>query len=180
MQPVPFSHYLPHAGQLGLDCRYCHSNVEQSGHANIPTAQTCMNCHSQLKTTSPLLAVVRRSYETGDALVPWVWIPTRLPDYVYFNHAIHVNRGVSCALERHGRVDQMDTVNEVKSLAMGFCPFDRHRGPADHLRPTSEVTNSRLAGRQPGGPGGASARSSSTTWKVNPSSVPATCSGCHR
>ncbi|MEO6875595.1 MAG: cytochrome c3 family protein, partial [Opitutaceae bacterium] len=91
VQPVPYSHAL-HAGQLGIDCRYCHSNIEQSGVANLPTAQTCMNCHNQVKKDSPLLAVVRHSFETGES-VPWVKIH-QTPDYVYFNHAIHVNRGV--------------------------------------------------------------------------------------
>ena len=149
VQPVPFSHAL-HAGQLGIDCRYCHSNVESSGHANIPTAQTCMNCHSQVKANSPLLAVVRQSYLTGDP-VPWVWIH-QTPDYVYFNHAIHVNRGVSC-VECHGRVDQMDVVTHAKPLSMGFC-LDCHRAPQDHLRPNSEVTNLAWTAPERGGPDG--------------------------
>jgi hypothetical protein len=171
VQPVPFSHAL-HAGQLGIDCRYCHSNVERSGHANIPTAQTCMNCHSQVKANSPLLAVVRQSYLTGDA-VPWVWIH-QTPDYVYFNHAIHVNRGVSC-VECHGRVDQMDVVTHAKPLSMGFC-LDCHRAPQDHLRPNSEVTN--LAWTAPS----AAAQTTMGTqfvhdWNVRP---PQSCSGCHR
>src|SRR5580692_7249748 len=117
VQPVPFSHAL-HAGQLGIDCRYCHSNVERSPHSNVPTAQTCMNCHDQIKTTSPLLAVVRHSYETGEP-VRWVQLH-HTPDYVFFNHAIHINRGISC-VECHGRVDQMDIVTHVKPLSMGFC-----------------------------------------------------------
>jgi len=103
VQPVPYDHSL-HAGQLGLDCRYCHSNVDQSGFANLPTSQTCMNCHKLVKPQSPLLAVVRASFESG-APVPWVQVH-KAPDYVYFNHAIHVNRGVSC-VECHGRIDQM-------------------------------------------------------------------------
>jgi hypothetical protein len=171
VQPVPFSHAL-HAGQLGIDCRYCHSNVERSGHANIPTAQTCMNCHLVIKATSPLLAVVRHSYETGEP-VPWVWIH-QTPDYVYFNHAIHVNRGVSC-VECHGRVDQMDVVTHAKPLSMGFC-LDCHRDPQDHLRPNSEVTN--LAWQAPS----AEAQTKMGTrfvhdWNVRP---PQSCSGCHR
>src|ERR1700722_7861857 len=103
VQPVPFSHAL-HAGQLGIDCRYCHSNVEKSGFANLPTSQTCMNCHNQVKTTSPLLEVVRQSYATGQA-VPWVQIH-EVPDFVYFNHSIHIARGVSC-LEGHGQINHM-------------------------------------------------------------------------
>jgi hypothetical protein len=171
IQPVPFSHAL-HAGQLGLDCRYCHSNVETSGHANIPTAQTCMNCHSQIKTTSPLLAAVRQSYATGQP-IPWVWIH-QTPDYVYFNHAIHVNRGISC-VECHGRVDEMDTVREAKSLAMGFC-LDCHRDPAAHIRPRDEVTN---LGWTAGSPEAQLALGQKLVhdWNIRP---PQSCSGCHR
>jgi len=171
VQPVPFSHAL-HAGQLGIDCRYCHSDVERSGHSNVPTAQTCMNCHSQVKANSPLLAVVRRSYETGEP-VPWVWIHLT-PDYVYFNHAIHVNRGVSC-VECHGRVDQMDVVTHAKPLSMGFC-LDCHRDPQDHLRPNAEVTN--LAWTAPSAQAQtAMGRQFVHDWNVRP---PQSCSGCHR
>jgi hypothetical protein len=171
VQPVPFSHAL-HAGQLGIDCRYCHSNVERSGHSNVPTAQTCMNCHDQIKANSPLLAVVRKSYETNQP-VPWVWIH-QTPDYVYFNHAIHINRGVSC-VECHGRIDQMDVVHEEKSLAMGFC-LDCHRDPAGHLRPRDQVTN--LAWQAPS-PAAQRALGEKFVhdWKVNP---PQSCTGCHR
>src|SRR5690606_1897068 len=93
VQPVPYSHAL-HVDQLGLDCRYCHSTVDESEHAAIPTAQTCMNCHSQVKKDSPLLAPVRASYETG---MPVEWVRVHeMPDYVFFNHSVHVNRGISC------------------------------------------------------------------------------------
>lgn len=171
VQPVPFSHAL-HAGQLGIDCRYCHSDVEKSPHANIPTAQTCMNCHDQIKAQSPLLEVVRRSYQTGQP-VPWVWIH-KTPDYVYFNHAIHIARGVSC-VECHGRIDQMDTVHEEKSLAMKFC-LDCHRNPAPHLRPRDEVTN--LAWQAPS-PQAQLAMGEKFVhdWNVHP---PVSCTGCHR
>jgi hypothetical protein len=111
--------------------------VEKSGFANLPTAQTCMNCHSLIKTTSPLLAVVRKSYETNQP-VPWIQIH-QVPDFVYFNHSIHINRGVSC-VECHGRVDQMDVVTHAKPLSMGFC-LDCHRDPAAHIRPTDKVTD---------------------------------------
>ena len=127
VQPVPYSHAL-HAGQLGLDCRYCHSNVEKSGVANLPTAQTCMNCHNQVKKDSPLLAVVRHSFETGES-VPWVKIH-QTPDYVYFNHAVHVNRGVSC-WECHGQINEMEVVVHDKPLSMGFC-LDCHRDPENY------------------------------------------------
>ncbi len=171
IQPVPFSHAL-HAGQLGIDCRYCHNDVERSWFANLPTAQTCMNCHDQIKATSPLLAVVRRSYKTG-APVPWVQIH-RTPDYVYFNHAIHVSRGISC-VECHGRVDQMDRVREVKSLAMAFC-LKCHRNPAPHVRPLDEVTH--LGWHAPSPEAQlAMGRQFVHDWKIRP---PENCSGCHR
>jgi Cytochrome c7 and related cytochrome c len=171
VQPVPFSHAL-HAGQLGIDCRYCHSGVETSAHSNIPTAQTCMNCHDQIKTTSPLLAVVKHSYETGEP-VPWVWIH-QTPDYVYFNHAIHVNRGISC-VECHGRVDQMDVVTHVKPLSMGFC-LNCHRAPEEHIRPLGEVTN--LAWQAPSAQAQLEmGRRFVHDWNVKP---PQSCSGCHR
>src|SRR5271170_7863388 len=136
VQPVPFSPAL-HNGQLGIDCRYCHSNVEKSGWANLPTAQTCMNCHDQVKTNSPLLAVVRQSYATGRP-VPWVQIH-QVPDFVFFNHSIHIARGVSC-VECHGQINHMDTVEHAKPLSMGFC-LDCHRDPARHLRPRDKVTD---------------------------------------
>jgi len=171
VQPVPFSHAL-HAGQLGIDCRYCHSYVEKSGFANLPTAQTCMNCHNQVKTTSPLLAVVRQSYATGQP-VPWVEIH-RVPDFVYFNHAVHIARGVSC-VECHGRIDRMDVVEHAKPLSMSFC-LECHRDPAQHLRPRSEVTN--LAWQAPS-PAAQLEMGQKFVhdWNVNP---PQTCSGCHR
>jgi hypothetical protein len=171
VQPVPFSH-AKHVGELGLDCRYCHSYVEKSGFANLPTAQTCMNCHNQIKTSSPMLAIVRQSYQTG-APVPWVQVH-QVPDYVYFNHAIHINRGVSC-VECHGRVDQMDVVTHVKPLSMGFC-LDCHRAPEMHLRPLDQVTN--LAWKAPSPEAQLEmGRKFKHDWKVAP---PQACSGCHR
>ena len=171
VQPVPYSHAL-HAGQLGIDCRYCHSNVEKSGFANLPTAQTCMNCHGQIKTTSPLLAVVRRSYATGQP-VPWVQIH-QVPDFVYFNHSIHIARGVSC-IECHGPINTMDTVRHDKPLSMGFC-LDCHRDPAPHLRPPGQVTN--LDWKAPSAADQlAMGNKFVHDWKVNP---PQSCSGCHR
>ena len=136
VQPVPFSHKI-HAGQLGLDCRYCHSNVDKSWVANIPSASTCMNCHNQVLADDPRLAVVRDSY-TNNTPIPWVQIHIT-PDYVYFNHSVHVTRGISC-VECHGRVDQMDEVREVKSFSMSFC-LDCHRNPAANIRPVDKITN---------------------------------------
>ena len=172
VQPVPFSHRI-HAGELGLDCRYCHNFVERSGFANIPTAQTCMNCHNQIKTQSPLLAVVRESAKTGQP-IPWVRIH-QVPDFVYFNHAAHINRGVSC-VECHGRIDQMDVVQHVKPLSMGFC-LNCHRNPAPVIRPLNEVTN--LGWTNPGGPAAQLRQGEKFVhdWKIKP---PLSCSGCHR
>jgi hypothetical protein len=124
VQPVPFSHAL-HSGQLGIDCRYCHVGVDKSAVSSVPAAQTCMNCHNQVKTDSPLLQVVRDSYASGDP-VPWVKIH-QAPDYVYFNHSVHIARGVSC-VECHGKINEMEVVGQAKSLSMGFC-LDCHREP---------------------------------------------------
>lgn len=135
-QPVPFSHKI-HAGQLGLDCRYCHSFVETAAHSNIPTAQVCMNCHSQVQKDNPKLAPLREAWATGKP-VEWVQIH-KTPDHVYFNHAVHVNRGVSC-VSCHGRVDEMDVVAQDKSLSMGFC-LECHRAPEIGLRPLDKVTD---------------------------------------
>jgi hypothetical protein len=136
VQPVPFSHAV-HAGQLGLDCRYCHDGVEKSWFSNLPGASTCMNCHSQILKDDPRLAIVRESAK-NNTLVPWVQIH-KTPDYVYFNHAVHVTRGFSC-VECHGRVDQMDEVRHAKSLSMSFC-LDCHRNPAAFVRPVDKVTD---------------------------------------
>ncbi len=171
VQPVPYSHAL-HAGQLGIDCRYCHSNIEKSGVANLPTAQTCMNCHNQVKKDSPLLAVVRHSFETGEA-VPWVKIH-QTPDYVYFNHAAHVNRGVSC-VECHGKINEMDVVAHAKPLSMGFC-LDCHRDPASHVREQGDIFN--LDSKTIADKAGIDAAHKFLTDRnIKP---PQSCSGCHR
>lgn len=171
VQPVPYDHSL-HAGQLGIDCRYCHSNVDQSSFANIPTAQTCMNCHSLVKPQSPLLAVVRASYQSGEP-VPWVQIH-KTPDYVYFNHAIHVNRGISC-VECHGKINEMPVVYHAEPLSMKFC-LNCHREPLEHLRAPRDVYNLEsptlvAQGRT------AEAAKYIHDWKIMP---PQSCSGCHR
>jgi hypothetical protein len=136
VQPVPFSHKI-HAGQLGLDCRYCHSMVEKTWVANIPAASTCMNCHSTVLKDDPRLAIVRES-ATNNTPIPWVQVHIT-PDYVYFNHSVHVTRGISC-VECHGRVDEMDEVRHAKPFSMSFC-LDCHRDPAAHIRPTDKVTD---------------------------------------
>jgi hypothetical protein len=135
VQPVPFSHQI-HAGQMGLDCRYCHNGVEKSWFANLPGASTCMNCHNQVLKDDPRLQIVRDSAETGKP-IPWVQIH-KVPDYVYFSHQVHVRRGLSC-VECHGRVDQMDEVKHAKSFSMSFC-LNCHRNPAAAIRPVDKVT----------------------------------------
>ena len=136
VQPVPFSHKV-HAGELGIDCRYCHNGVEKSWFSNLPGASTCMNCHSTVLKDDPRLAIVRESASTGK---PITWIQIHhLPEYAYFNHSVHVARGISC-VECHGRVDQMDEVRQDKPLSMSFC-LDCHRNPAAQIRPPSKVTD---------------------------------------
>jgi hypothetical protein len=134
-QPVPYSHAV-HVGQLGMDCRYCHTNVEAAAHAAVPPTQTCMNCHSMVRANSEKLIPVRESYATGMP-VPWIKVHD-LPDYVYFNHSAHVRRGVGC-VSCHGRVDTMEVVYQAEPLSMGWC-LDCHRNPEKYLRPVEFVT----------------------------------------
>lgn len=134
-QPVPYSHRL-HVGELGMDCRYCHTTVDVSAEANVPATETCMNCHNQIQTESLDLLPVRESWATGKA-VEWVKIH-QFPDYARFSHAIHVNNGVGCET-CHGRVDKMEVVELVEPLSMGWC-LECHREPELYLRPDEEVT----------------------------------------
>jgi hypothetical protein len=135
-QPVSFSHTI-HVEQLGMDCRYCHDDVEKSWYSNIPGAGTCMNCHNQVLKEDARLQLVRESAASGKS-IPWVQVH-KLPDYVYFNHAVHVNRGVSC-VECHGQINQMDEVYHAQPLSMGFC-LECHRDPASRLRPPDKITD---------------------------------------
>lgn len=139
-QPVPFSHEI-HAGKLGMDCAYCHQSVFESPHATVPTSQTCMNCHNpkmaNVKGASPLLAPVRSSYDTGKP-VEWQRVH-KLPEYAYFNHAVHVNKGVSC-VSCHGQINEMPVVFHAKELSMGWC-LKCHSDPHANLRPVEQVTN---------------------------------------
>ncbi len=134
MQPVPFSHQH-HVAGLGIDCRYCHTSVETSGFAGIPPTKTCMNCHSQIWTNAPMLEPVRESYRTGKSLV-WTRV-NRLPDFVYFDHSIHVNKGVGCN-SCHGPVDKMPLMFNYASLQMEWC-LNCHRAPEKFLRPHKVV-----------------------------------------
>lgn len=133
-QPVPFRHDL-HTGSLGIDCRYCHANVERTADAGMPSAQTCMSCHSQVWAGASILEPVRSSLALGQ---PIAWTSVhRLPDFAYFNHAAHVTKGVACET-CHGRVDQMTRTVKTQTLSMGWC-LDCHRDPVPHLRPRDEV-----------------------------------------
>ncbi len=169
IQPVAYSHKL-HAGNLGIDCRYCHFTVERSAFAAIPPTETCMNCHSRVKPDSPLLSLVRESYATGRP-IPWVKVH-RLPDFVYFNHQAHVTAGVSC-VSCHGRVDQMIEVKQVQPLSMAWC-LDCHRNPAPSLRPVELVTN---LGWKPDRDPAALGAELMEAKRIAP---PVDCSGCHR
>jgi hypothetical protein len=135
-QPVPFSH-RHHAGELGIDCRYCHSSVAESPRAGLPPTHTCMTCHSQIWTSAPMLEPVRVSLARN---VPLDWNRVAvLPDYVFFRHDIHIAKGVGC-VECHGRVDKMALTARAVPLTMQFC-LDCHRDPAPRLRPHDQITN---------------------------------------
>jgi hypothetical protein len=135
-QPVAFSHEQ-HVGKLGMSCLYCHTNVERSPHASVPSTQTCMSCHTQIKADSPLLSPARESWASGDPL-EWKRIH-KVPDYAYFNHALHINRGVGC-VSCHGQVNEMKVVYHAKPLSMGWC-LECHRKPEAYLRPAAEAVN---------------------------------------
>src|SRR3982750_2595804 len=135
-QPVPFSH-KHHVGDDGIDCRYCHTSVETSAVAGVPPTETCMTCHSQIWTTAELLEPVRESYRTGKSL-EWTRVHD-LPDFVFFNHSIHVSKGIGCST-CHGRVDQMPLMYKVNTLYMQWC-LECHRNPAQFVRPRDEVFN---------------------------------------
>ena len=133
-QPIQFSH-AHHAGGMGIDCRYCHTSVEESAFANIPPTKTCMNCHSQLFSTEPILEPVRASFR-DDKPLHWVRVHD-LPDFVYFNHSIHIKKGMGCET-CHGRIDQMQGIRQVSSLQMEWC-LDCHRNPERYVRPRDKV-----------------------------------------
>lgn len=169
VQPVAYSHKL-HAGNLGIDCYYCHSTVEKSAYAAIPATEVCMNCHVRVKAQSPLLVRVRESHATGEP-IPWVKVH-RLPDFVYFNHQAHIASGVSC-LSCHGRVDQMIEVKQVEPLTMAWC-LECHRNPAPKVRPPELVT--RLDWKPERDPAEIG-RELIARHRISP---PLNCSGCHR
>ncbi|HXU67590.1 MAG TPA: cytochrome c3 family protein [Casimicrobiaceae bacterium] len=170
-QIVPFSH-KHHVGDIGLDCRYCHTAVEQSAFAGIPPTHTCMTCHSELFTQQPMLAPVVQSFASGDSL-QWNRIHD-LPDFVYFNHSIHVAKGVGCAT-CHGPVDRMPLTWRVAPLTMQWC-LDCHRAPEKYLRPVERVFD--MAWR-PSGDQLALGRRLVAAYHIHKSSL-TDCSTCHR
>ncbi len=136
IQPIPFSH-AQHAGELGIDCRYCHNTVERAAHAAIPPTATCVNCHAQIGADLDNLLPMRESLATGDS-IPWVRVHD-LPDYVYFDHSAHVTRGVGC-VSCHGRIDRMEEVYQGEKLSMGWC-LDCHRDPPPPPPPQEAITD---------------------------------------
>lgn len=163
-QPIPYSHKL-HADELGIDCRYCHSNVERSQEAQVPPTETCMGCHAVVKKESPKLAPLRDSWSTGNP-VPWIRVH-KLPDHVYFDHSAHLTAGVGCS-SCHGRIDKMEVVRLDKPIAMGWC-LECHRDPAPNLRPKDQLTNMSWQKGSDSEP--------LASADVHP---PQYCSGCHR
>lgn len=135
-QPIQFDH-RHHTRDEGIDCRYCHNTVDRSPSAGIPPTELCLNCHSQVWNKSPLLAPVRDSFFKNRPL-NWARV-YKVPEFVYFDHSIHVNRGIGC-VSCHGRVDEMPYIKQEKSLTMGFC-LECHRDPTPNLRPRSEITS---------------------------------------
>lgn len=178
-QPIPYSHKL-HAGSLGMDCRYCHRNVEDGAAASIPDTDTCYGCHGagkgQIRNASPKLQLLYTSYDQ-DKPLEWVKVHL-LPQYAYFNHAVHMRANVGCK-SCHGRVDQMETVMQVQPLSMGWC-LECHRDPTPHLRPLDvKVTDMEW---EPTADSIAAARqrlswSGDAAPELNP---PTHCSACHR
>jgi hypothetical protein len=134
-QPIPFSH-AHHVGSMGIDCRYCHTGVDNSQHAGVPPTKTCINCHSQIWINSSTLEPVRESYRTNES-IRWTKVHD-LPDYVYFNHSIHIKKGVGCET-CHGRVDRMPLMYMESNLEMRWC-LDCHRNPEQYLRPRQFIT----------------------------------------
>jgi hypothetical protein len=171
-QPIPYSHKL-HAGELGIDCRYCHVGVEKAASASIPPTSTCMNCHSHIKTTSDKLIPVRNSFATG---MPVEWKRVHdIPDFAYFNHSAHISKGVGCA-SCHGRIDKMEVVWKEAPMNMGWC-LECHRRPEQFLRPKDQITNMAYGTDLTKEEQWAKGVQLREEYKVNPRT---SCSTCHR
>jgi hypothetical protein len=171
-QPIQFSH-AHHVGGMGIDCRYCHTSVEESAFANIPPTKTCMNCHSQIWPTAPILEPVRASFQNN---TPLTWTRVNdLPDFVYFNHSIHVRQGVGCAT-CHGPVDRMPLMYQEAPLTMSWC-LNCHRNPANFVRPRDQVYN--MAWQRPADDPDLGARLV-REYKIGTVDQLTSCSTCHR
>lgn len=169
VQPVPYSHKL-HAGDLEMDCRYCHAQVEVAAVASVPPTKVCMNCHSLVKRDSPLLAAIRDSVTNGR---PMRWLRVhKLPEYAYFNHGVHVRAGIGCQ-SCHGDVRSMEVVTQRKPLSMSWC-LDCHRDPDAHLRPFDEITNTTWS------PPANQAELAERLIEERDIRPPEDCSACHR
>jgi Cytochrome c7 and related cytochrome c len=171
-QPIPFSH-AHHVGGEGFDCRYCHTSVENSSFAGLPATEICMNCHSQIWRTSPTLEPVRASYRTGES-ISWTRVHD-LPDFVYFNHSIHVAKGVGCE-SCHGRVDRMPLMMQENTLQMEWC-LNCHRHPEQYVRPKESITQ---MGYVPAGDQEEIGRRLVQEYHIQDARQLTSCSTCHR
>lgn len=171
-QPVQFSH-KHHVGDDGIDCRYCHTSVETSASAGIPPTQTCMNCHSQIWADSPYLEPVRESYRTNKP-IEWQRVHD-LPEFAYFNHSIHIAKGVGCST-CHGQIDNMPAVFQQNTLQMEWC-LACHREPEKFIRPKSEIYNMQWDGNDLS----AEERNQlKTDYRIRSKEMLTSCSTCHR
>jgi len=168
-QPVAYSHKL-HAGDLGIDCRYCHTSVEVSAKALVPPTETCMNCHTLIGTDKATLEPVRASWNENKSL-EWVRVHD-LPDYAYFNHSAHINVGIGCE-SCHGNVASMEKIEQMKPLSMGWC-LECHRAPEKYIRPLDQVTKMNWI------PSEDHAEFAKKVIKEKNITPPTDCSGCHR
>lgn len=169
-QPIEYSHKL-HAGDVGMDCRYCHTTVERAAFAALPSNQICMNCHTKIRPDSVKLPPLREAWASNQPL-PWVQVHN-LPDYVYFDHSAHLAAGVGCST-CHGRIDQMVRVGQEQPLTMGWC-LECHRNPGPTIRPLNEVTNMAWTPKPDAATEGLVKNEAGRA--LNP---PTHCSGCHR
>jgi hypothetical protein len=174
-QPVQFSH-KHHVGDDGIDCRYCHTTVEKAANAGIPPTSTCMNCHTQIWADSPYLEPVRESYRTGKP-IEWTRVHD-LPDFAYFNHSIHVNKGVGCST-CHGAVDQMALTYQASSLQMEWC-ISCHRNPERFIRPQDKVFDMSWPAENTTGAALAQGMELKKKYNIQPPSILTSCSTCHR
>ena len=173
VQPIEYSHAL-HVGQLGLDCRYCHTTVQKAAFAAVPPAETCIGCHGKLvKVNSALLTPLREAH-ASDKPVEWIKVHD-LPDYAYFNHSAHTTRGVGCA-SCHGRIDTMPKVFQDQTLSMSWC-LNCHRAPENHLRPQDKITDMTYANTLTPEQQLAAGKKIKAERNINP---PTSCSTCHR